>query len=55
MSDATTTCPACETEAKMEAGAPVTEQERAAWMMWGCTCEPGSADEAAREMAAQHD
>lgn len=41
-----TECHACQMDARRAAGGTMTEQERNAWMMWGCTCaDNGEAQE----------
>ncbi len=42
----TTTCPSCETDAKMAAGEETTASERNRWAMWGCTCSTEAEAEA---------
>lgn len=46
-----TTCTACQVDAKRAAGEPITQQERNAWMMWGCTCTTEAAQDAMAWMA----
>ncbi len=43
-------CPSCVTWNKRRAGLPVTEREMSLWAMWGCTCDPDDAREAAAWM-----
>ena len=43
-------CRSCVTDNRRHTGTPVTEAEMAAWRMWGCTCSPEDASEAAAWM-----